>query len=158
MQKRPKLRVSSAADGLSRPLTPNTVSLVGERLLKWAGAFLAMVGILSAIGGTWWYFQDEKLRNQRWFVDDERWNSQIIFDLGRLAEEQARQRIILEEINRLHSERFLQMESSFEELEEEHQAIVEAIYQGLLDINYRVGVHEGDHTQLQRAIDTILAR
>ena len=117
-----------------------------ERVLFWVGRVLVVVSIVTLVGGVWFYFHDEQQRNQRWYTDDTAWNSAITNQLTMLAEEQAQQRVLIEDMKTNQVTRFLQMESSFHELEEEHQAIVTAIYAGLVDINYRIGQHEGRHS------------
>ena len=112
---------------------------------KWIGLFLTVTAILTAVGGGWWYFQDEKLRNEQWFIDDERWNSAIIATLAEIKEEQAQHRVLLDDIASTQPEHFLQRENRFEELEQEHKRIVDAIYRGLIDINFRIGEHQGIH-------------
>ena len=112
---------------------------------KWIGLFLTVTAILTAVGGGWWYFQDEKLRNEQWFIDDERWNTAIIATLAEIKEEQAQHRVILDDMASSQTEQFLQRENRFEELEQEHKRLVDAIYQGLIDINFRIGEHQGIH-------------
>ena len=108
---------------------------------------MMVLSVAVAVGGGWFYFHDEQQRNVRWYADDAAWNATIITQLTMLAEEQARQRVILDEMAANYRQRFLQMESSFEELEEEHQGIVTAIYEGLVDLNFRIGKHQGEHAR-----------
>ena len=113
---------------------------------------MMVLSVAVAVGGGWFYFHDEQQRNERWYADDAAWNATIITQLTALAEEQAQQRILIDEMKTNQVIRFLQMESSFEELEEEHQAIVTAMYEGLVDINARVAFHQGEHHTLKEAL------
>ena len=118
---------------------------VGERLLKWLGAAMLILTVMSAGFGTWWYLQKDELRNQQWYSEDQRWNTQILADLARLSDEQSTQRVLIDELQRIVGQQFLQLENSMEELEEDHQGIVTAIYEGLADLNFRIGQHQGEH-------------
>ena len=117
----------------------------GEKLLKWVGVFMTILALLGLVYRIWLYFELEEQRNAQWYADDRGWNEAILSDLRRIANDQSSQRILLEDLLRESNQRFLQIERSFEELEDEHRAIVTAIYEGLVDINWRIGQHQGEH-------------
>lgn len=64
-------------------------------LLKWAGSIFGVITIIAFVFGVWWYFQDEKLRNERWFQDDTAWNSELLIKQDDII---ARQAEILQKI------------------------------------------------------------
>ena len=108
-------------------------------IIKKVGIGMLLFSLLASVGGVWWYLQSDELRNAQWFEDDQRWNGQIIEGITLMAREQAEQRVLIDDMAASQRQEFLQMEASFEELEGDHQAMLRSIYEGLVDINYRVG-------------------
>ena len=125
-------------------------------IVKKVGLGMLLFSLLASVGGVWWYLQSDEIRNAQWFEDDQRWNGQIIEGITLMAKEQAEQRVLIDDMVARQAQQFLQMESSFEELEEEHQFLVRAVYEGLVDISYRVGIHEGAHDQLESSIGQVI--
>ena len=121
-------------------------------LIKWFSIITATLTALVFVGGVWWYFQDEKLRNEQWFVEDTQWNiSQlekldfIISTQADIKQELSIQRQLLIDIREFQSIISDHSEDSFEELEVEHQNMTEAIWQSYAGIFRILGKHEGLH-------------
>ena len=108
-------------------------------LLKWAGIAVVAIPLLVASAGLWWYFQDDKLRNEQWYQDDQRWNAEILEDLARV---QAR-------LAHMETEIIIAIDRHEEFVSTEHRDGAEALLSGIStfsdDLNYRVGVHQGQH-------------
>ena len=112
----------------------SVVSEVREHIGRWVMVALTTIAVGSAIGGGWFYFHDEQQRNIRWYADDEQWNAAIIERQTRIEDELSSLRVLVEEVLR-----------ETDELEDDHKRVVQAIHQGLVDINYRIGEHQGAH-------------
>ena len=51
-------------------------SIEQHPIVKWLGIAIAILSAMSAIGTVWWFFQDQKLRDEIWFEADTEWNAE----------------------------------------------------------------------------------
>lgn len=116
----------------------------------WAGVIITVFGVLGSVGGLYWYFNDERIRNIEWNEDDVRWNNRqredhkiLITRQQEIKKELATQSVKLDELHTLIRDHWKQREDRFEELETEHKAIISTISTANDDLNFRLGFHAG---------------
>ena len=112
--------------------------------MKWMGGFLAITALLTTVFGGWWYFQDEKLRNEQWFMDDQHWNSTIIEQLVDIRSELA----VLKQDLTVTIDRHEEFVSG--EHRDSQSSLVEAqavLGQTITGAIFHLGVHQGQHLE-----------
>ena len=108
------------------------MKLYGTESVGWVAAIFTILSALIAVGGIWWYFQDTKLRDEQWLLDDIRWNAEqlqkmedIILRQTSIQGELATQSLQLRETIELINRHWQQREQRFEELEMEHARLTD---------------------------------
>ena len=130
-------------------------SIEQHPIVKWLGIVIAVLSAFSAIGTVWWYFQDQKLRDELWFQEDIEWNAdqtvkheQITrrqFEiLDNLSSKDVRLQEIddrIKEVEVLINRHWQQREDRFEELERGQLGILES----LAKTREAIARHQGHH-------------
>ena len=127
---------------------------LSKKLLDWLGLFTILT-ILATVVGVWWYMEIDRQLNAQWYEDDVTWNTEIIRQLTEVADEQSSQRILIDDIIATQNQHFAFLENRFEELEGEHQNILLAIYDGQVQVAFKIGKHEGEHDRLEQALEIL---
>ena len=96
----------------------------GHPILSWIIAVFSFVMALGTVGGVYWYFQEERIRNAEWYEDDVRWNNRQREKLKSIISYQqeskkslATHSVVLAELHTLIRDYGKQRENRFEELE-----------------------------------------
>lgn len=121
-------------------------------IFKWIAGAVTALSLAAGAGGVWWYLQEDKLLNERWYKDDQKWNaeqlarmSDILLRQEAISKEMATQTLRLDDINKLINTHWEQREQRFEELETEHKLLMKSISDVRAEVAYRLGIHVGKH-------------
>lgn len=121
-------------------------------VLKTIALIGAIIGVISSSVGVWFYLEDLRNENAGWYEDDKNWNASILDNLNKVIENQAKintilatQSVQLSELETLINQQTTLQNSRFEQLEDEHKIIIQAIYNMNVDISHSLGLHEGKH-------------
>lgn len=146
-------------------------------ITHWAGLIAAVLGLLATLVGAWFYLENirndmqslsdqiiqlgttESIRDAGWLKEDEanHMESQesireLRIGLEENLNELIKQSVILNDIVTAMATSFTQREQRFEELENEHKLILQAI----ADSQYKLGIHQGTHDSLKELIEDYL--
>lgn len=109
---------------------------MGENpIAKWTSITVGLLSLLAMAAGVWWYFQDDKLRNEQWYADDSKWNTAIISDLADIKAQ----------LSKMEQNIIIAIDRHEEFVSVEHRDVKGTLTTSLDDLNYRLGVHAGRH-------------
>ena len=121
-------------------------------ILKWIGAIISIITIVSISVGVWWWFQDNKIFNENWLEKDIEWNNSLIIKVDTIIKNQHNILSVAEnnsqeiaELKQIINDMDDRRENNFEEVEDDLEDIHNSIFQVKSDMVYSLGVHIGKH-------------
>lgn len=102
---------------------------------KWIGLIAGVLAIAMVVATGWWYFQDDKLRNEQWYIDDNEWNTSILAELA----------LIKGQLASMEQDIIVAIDRHEEFVSVENRDIKGTLTTSLDDLSYRLGVHAGQH-------------
>lgn len=150
---------------------------MGEHpILKWGAILGTLFTFIGMIVGTWQYLEQvrrdmaalkstvlqtaetERIRDEGWLDEDSEEHAGlnaiiqgVVEGQEKINTELARQTVWLNDLSAAFNRSFTQREQRFEELENEHKLLLQAIAES----QYRLGVHQGTHNSLERLIGDV---
>ena len=110
-------------------------------IVKWAGIVIAVLSAFSAIGTVWWFFQDQKLRDEIWLQEDIEWNAEQMEKHEQISRRQ------FEILDNLSSKdvRLKEIDDRLKELGRGQLAILES----LAKTREAIARHQGHHDMMR---------